>query len=192
MRNAVLVIVALLVLMGIWFWLKGEALPGDGTETATTTEEETAGGQRDIGTPNSNGAVAEGEVPSQNPQTINEVNAALRSTGSVRCEWIDEDSGADGLAFIKNGSVRVETKPLDGEQQIILHNSVGTYIWEPNADTGLVIKAALKPDQQIARFGVRSELENYIRTNERVHCASHNMSDEQFQVPADVTFSEPE
>ena len=179
-----LIAVAILVVIGLGYYLmnRNDQMDSDATATSTdaTLENEAE----------SNSLAPSATSPSAHASTLTDVNAALGAVGSsARCEWIDGDSGANGLALIKDSKVRVETTDMDGVQTNVIYTAAGTYVWQDGAKTGYVVVGELSPDQEVVSISPRSELEAYIRTEERVRCDAQTLSDSHFIPDEDVTFT---
>jgi hypothetical protein len=144
-------------------------------EEATSTEDE---------------ALPERETPEE-VEAGSYVQAVFSDENTERCTWTDRTSGLDGMALIKDGKVRVETEQEDADEQLItLYNSVATYIWVEDADEGMVIPNDLEADDEVVTYQTRSEIAEYLETNEWVDCNEQALSDSHFEVPRDVDFTE--
>lgn len=129
-----------------------------------------------------------GVAPASNPQALTKVEAALAREGSQRCEWVGE-TGQTGFALIKNGKVRVENDRAEGGSLITLHTSAASYIWVSGETTGTIVAQDMQANETVVEYQTRSQIADFLRTNNRVKCSDSTLSDTHFEVPKGVEFT---
>jgi cytoskeletal protein RodZ len=120
------------------------------------------------------------------------VKAVFAGDNSKRCTWTDRDTGLDGMALIKDGKVRVETEQDEAEPRITLYNSAATYIWVEGEREGTVIPNDFDGTDTVVTYQTRSEIAEYLETNEWVDCDPQTLSDGHFIPPKNVSFTQPD
>lgn len=127
-------------------------------------------------------------VPASNPSVSAGLQQAFATQGSYRCQWVDRNTGADSLALIKNGRVRVESTALTGEKTIMLYTAVATYLWKEGESSGVLVPKSLSASAQLNSLPTYSDMEVKLRTDDRVKCEQVTINDSHFAVPTNVKF----
>lgn len=126
----------------------------------------------------------------QNPdQTADMVMSAFEGSGSVKCTFQDDTSA--GTAYIKNGSVRVESSGTDDAQygNVIMKNDT-VWVWETGKTEGFMMENISQyQDDQAAPSGYvdPNEVREQVTQN-NAECNNEMISDDMFNPPSDVTF----
>lgn len=160
------------------------------TSTATTSPSSKGSTVKTSGSVNQQSATtpAGQNTPVSDPALSNGLKQAFATQGSYRCQWVDKTSGADSLALIKNGRVRLESTPLTGSKTTILYTGAATYMWKEGERTGVLVPKNIAPTTQLNTLPAYSDLEAKLRTDPRVKCEQAVLSDVHFTAPTNITF----
>lgn len=122
------------------------------------------------------------------PQPLTALESAIQGDGSQRCIWVDRDSGADEIALIKDGVIRLQTRESSGDVYYTLYSSLATYTWKEGEKSGVILVDDTHPIASKVLYETRDEIGEYITQNTRVKCDSTSLSDSHFTPPSDVSF----
>lgn len=135
-----------------------------------------------------------GSVNSNNSQNIEEVVSmvmdAYEGTGSIKCTFQDETS--QGIAYIKNGNVRVESSGIDGAQygNVIISNDT-LWLWEDGGSEGFIVENISQfqqdPDTNGDDFFDVDKVRDQI-AQDGANCNPENISESMFEPPVGIDF----
>lgn len=200
--NRYFIIIIAVVVIAIALVFAFKALPQNNREqpietngaTATTTATSTTQKNTAQNPPNSSNKQtptapsATQRVPATDVALSTGLQQAFITKGSYRCVWVDKTTGADSLALIKNGRVRLESTSLTGEKTTILYTAAATYMWKEGEQTGVLVPKQLSPSTQLNALPTYTDLEAKLRTDSRVKCEQVTINDSHFIVPTNITF----
>lgn len=202
MNKKIIIIVTaiVVVLIGLSYFVMGmktnTPTPKTGDQASTTVKVSTSEATSNkpgrsapvVKTPSVQTSNTQTSVSVQTTAESSGLQRAFESQGSYRCVWTDKNTGADDVALIKDGKVRVESKATNGTQTNTIYTSIGTYIWKEGESTGTAIIRETSTSPQVGTFQSRSQLETQLLTDSRVTCQQSMLSDTHFSVPSNVKF----
>lgn len=190
-KNIVIVVAIVAIAIAVFFSFKAlpTGVPGneEATTTATGTSQTNTAKATGSAAPQAGSTAVQG-APASNATVSAGLQQAFAAQGSFRCEWVDKSSGAESLALIKNGKVRMESSMITGEKTIMLYTTAATYMWKDGEKTGVAVPKELMASTQLGSIQTRSEIESKLRTDDRVKCGEATLNDSHFAVPTDVQF----
>lgn len=122
------------------------------------------------------------------------VAQALTGSGSIKCEYTDED-GSTVMAYVKNGNVRSDYMGADVNGSFLMKDKT-VWTWDEETKTGMTYMIPdVTPTEDESMMESDDSDMNYDEMKEEIDkykesCTSENISDSMFEVPQDVTFED--
>lgn len=123
------------------------------------------------------------------------VASALTGSGSIKCEYTDED-GATVIAYVKNGNVRSDYMGADANGSFLMKDKT-VWTWDEETKTGMtyVIPDVTPGAEDDSMMESEDSDTNYEEMKEEIDqykesCKNENIPDSMFEVPQDVTFED--
>jgi len=128
--------------------------------------------------------------PQNDEQLVSVITNAFGGSGSIKCTYSDETS--QGIAYIKNGMVKVESKGTDGAQygNAIMKNDT-LWTWETGGAEGFMMTNISQYQGDVPE-GYSTD-PNKIRAQieqSRPDCNEENIADSVFEPPTNVKFED--
>ncbi len=127
----------------------------------------------------------------QDPEQVqNIVMGAFEGSGSIKCTYQNEESL--GTAYIKNGMVRAENTTSGGVRPSnVIYKNDTAWVWETGAVEGFMMTNISRYQGSVPEGYTTdpSEIRSQIEQN-RPTCNEENISDDMFNAPSDVVFTD--
>lgn len=118
------------------------------------------------------------------------VEDALAGSGSVRCTFNEDETGASGVLYVKDGVIRSDIDNADGITNSVIVNPEQVYFWQEGDPQGFIYANPGNQGDPSAPTGslpTREQIEASLRS-QNVDCDAALLSNSYFTPPSDVTF----
>lgn len=136
------------------------------------------------------GCLGGGDQQPQEQETFSgTLKEALGLEQSMRCVWSSEEG--EGTTYIKGERMRTETA-VNGDSGVVISDGSCTYIWEEGSVEGIEICLPEGFSESVGDDALFETTEaEGPAPDVQVDCQVTNVSDDMFDPPANITFSNP-